>query len=147
MVGLSETVYLFSGVRAQLLYQGKPVPNTKVTREYTWKKKTTTETTMTDENGFFEFPTVTTEYVYNLTEEINRQNMYADYQGKTIRFWKSTGLANEEYAEFGGKPENMTCELSIDFDFDRKSIRTKGALIGTLCSWQVTEADGSITQY
>lgn len=114
MLGIGKTC-VFSSVKAQLLMNGKPLSNVKVTRKWDWNSEKSDEST-TDENGFVTFPAVFESSASRLlpVEIVIAQSLSVQVDGEQKDFWISSKREPEENSEYGGKNIDITCELTDD---------------------------------
>lgn len=132
-----ESVYAFSGFSGQLLFKGEPASNAKITRRYELSKPNEYEdSTITDSEGRFSFESAIADYRKPLLDVhgfLARQQIFVEYQRETYQIWGGSKDAKEEYSEFKGKPQNLTCELTEE----PHMVDLRTSFIGTSCHWDV----------
>lgn len=128
-----EEVCVASGFEGRVLFKGKPAAGARIVRKFNWKnEKGQKEETIADEEGKFSFPSH-----FDILRRVipaqfvAYQDIFAFYQGKEYRIWRTGKLDKSEFSEFGGKPTNFRCELTEALrrvDLDR-------GFVGTNCYW------------
>lgn len=127
-----EDVVLFSGFEGKLTKDGKPLAGAKITRTYELYEKQE-DSTLTDENGYFSFPTITGKYSNKFMQQfVVRQKIYVESNNETQKIWFCGKLGRNEFFEFNGKPSNLTCELTDDI----RRVDLEAGFVGTLCTWK-----------
>ena len=129
------TVYPFSGFEGQLFYKGKPAAFAKVKRTYDWDDTLHEEEVTADEQGRFRFESVSVEIRESLAQFVSSQKINVEFNNLDIRIWSCGKIAEEEFGEFGGKPKNLTCELTDEW----KSMQLPDGIVGSICSWSTHE--------
>ena len=127
-------VCTFSSVRATVTYEGEPVKGAKVTRLTDWNTPSTDMTT-TNENGYFELPSLYERSISRVVLPIQfavSQVITVEYNGQSNEIWVNTKMKPEENSELGGIPINLKCELSNEM----KTYRVSGPILGTICTWE-----------
>lgn len=121
---------VFSEVAAQLVLNGEPLKNTKVTRQWEWHKRRSDEA-VTDAEGYVTFPAVYESSITRLlpAEIVIGQRLSVEVNNEVITFWQSSKRKAVENSEYGGLPFNMICELSDE----KILIEDYGSLIATMC--------------
>ena len=137
------TVYPFSGFEGQLLHNGEPAAFATVTRTYDWDGTLHEETIKADEEGRFSFESVSVEMRQGIAQFSSSQKIFVQYKNEKYQVWVCGKIAKQEFGEFGGKPKAMVCEVTAD----REVIALPSGGVGTSCSWEVIEDDGSIKKY
>lgn len=126
-------VVIFSPLKGQLTYEGKPLNNTRIKLWTAWKdKKGEVDYFETDTNGYFSIPRKT-DKIRNtpLSQLVIVQEIYVEYGGDEVLIWTNSKMDPAEYAELAGIPQNLVCELSSEL----QSIREDDVLIGIRCTW------------
>ncbi|MGH1485612.1 MAG: DUF6795 domain-containing protein [Cellvibrionaceae bacterium] len=134
----SEPAYPFSGFSGQLFFKGEPAAQAKVTRIYELesKKGPQQDIVVTDEKGEFSFESVLLRYrnpVLGAFEFLSHQDVIVEYNGEEYQIWGGSKFNKDEYAEFGGKPNNFRCELIEDI----RRVEIGKGVYGTNCHWVV----------
>ena len=124
---------VFSEVKAQLTLNGETLSGTKVIRRWEWNELKE-ESTVTDENGNFEFPSVFERSLSRMlpVELVIAQGLYVVIDGEEKKIWSNSKREPEENAEFGGKPIALMCELTNELEI----YRDFGSRMRTLCTWE-----------
>ncbi len=135
----AEPAYPFSGFSGQLLFEGKPASNTKIIRQYQLQSKPGLheDIAMTDKEGLFSFESILIQHrtpVLSSHDFLSHQEIFVEYQNKQYQIWGGAKSELGEYTEFGGKPKNLTCELTEE---PRKVTNEVASFIGTSCHWEV----------
>lgn len=126
-------VCTFSSIKAKVTLNGQPAIGAKVTRLTDWKKPLE-DTTVTDQNGYFEFPALYERSIGQKVLPIQfavSQVVTIDYQGNSYEIWVTTKMSTEENSELDGISLDLTCELSNEM----KTYRVSGPILGTICTW------------
>lgn len=110
---------LFSGVKGQVLLNGKPVGGAAVEREFewAWKSEKGRDTTLTDADGRFSMAPITrSSFLGSLLphEPVVRQVITIDHGGKRYKAWATFKRDYDENGELDGKPIVMTCRLDTE---------------------------------
>ncbi len=135
-VGLfnADKVCLFSAFEGQLFNDGKALANVTITRTADYGGKTYTDTATTNSDGVFRFDARWGESrLGDLVQFVSHQAMFVEYQGDRQQIWGGGKSSPEEYAEFGGKPDNLTCDLQNPLQRSDKT----DSMIGGLCRWDI----------
>lgn len=123
---------VFSEVRARLTLNGEPVRNATVIRRWEWKEPRE-DRTVTDREGYFEFPAVYESSVTRMLpiEIVIGQEIYVVLDDKEEKIWVHAKQSPDENSELKGRPIRISCELS-------DPMKTHGSfgLLQTLCSWE-----------
>lgn len=124
---------LFSPLEGHLLFNGKPASNAKITLWIKWKDiKGDFFHFKADENGYFSIPEKKSYYKENpLAQIVITQEITVEYNNETYLIWTLSKTSTLIYEEFGGKPDNLKCELLDDLE----ATRTNNILMGTNCKW------------
>lgn len=126
-------VCTFSSIKAKVTLNGEPVVGAKVTRLTDWKKPST-DTTITDENGYFELPALFERSIGQTVLPIQfavSQVVTIDFKENSYEIWVTTKMKTEENSELDGIALDLTCELSNKM----KTYRVSGPILGTVCTW------------
>jgi len=129
------TKVIFSKVHGVVLNQGNPVANATVTRYFNfgWTDEERTESTKTNNDGSFEFPIIKR---FSLATSVLphepsvSQIIKIHHDGKEYIAWHLNKRNYEENGELGGKPINLTCELTKEPTTDSKT------LVSGICTFQ-----------
>lgn len=132
--GEKKEVILFSPLEGQLTFQGVPLPNTKIKLHISWKDQVGEDFYyITDEKGFFKIPQHKSEYKEDpLAQLVIRQELTVIHNGITYSIWTRSKKEPAEFTELGGKPVELTCELTNELTVIR-GIRSLGS---TVCTWK-----------
>lgn len=124
---------VFSEVKVQLTKEGVPLKNTKVIRRWEWNNLQE-ESTVTDENGYFEFPAVFEKSLSRLlpVELVIAQGLYVVEGAEEKKIWSNSKREPEENAEFQGDAINLICEITNEL----KIYKDFGSRMRTLCTWK-----------
>ncbi len=127
-------VCLFSKISGVITLNGKPAAGAKLVRTAD-RDGTKTDETVTDENGFFEFPAMFERTItkHLPMEFVASQEILVHYEGKEYEMWSGVKRKREENSESRGKPLDVKCELSNEM----KRIKVNGSPISSLCTWDV----------
>ncbi|MGH1485611.1 MAG: DUF6795 domain-containing protein [Cellvibrionaceae bacterium] len=133
-----ELAYPFSGFSGQLLFNGEPAANAKITRVYELesKKELQKDEVVADQQGRFSFDAITVQYrtpVLGAFEFLSHQDVIVEYKGEEYQIWGGGKFNKDEYAEFGGKPNNFRCELTEDI----RRVEIEKGVYGTNCHWDI----------
>ena len=132
-----EKVVLFSPMKGTITFKNKAASGAKIERKVSWKDQTgETDTTVSDENGEFEL-TILEETVKlsKISQFVVSQEISVYYHGEKFLIWTMGKSSKNIYGELGGKPVNLTCELT-DEDMPH---RFDDALLMTVCKWDSIE--------
>lgn len=124
-------VYPFSGFDGVIVYQGTPLKHTTVKRTYDWNGTIHEDITQTDENGRFHFSSVAIEARESLSQFVSSQSIFIYHEDNEIQIWSCGKILEDEFGEFGGKPENFTCDLGGEW----QAVRLPYGIAGSLCNW------------
>ena len=124
---------VFSEVKVRLTKNGKPLINTKVIRRWEWNKMQQ-DSTVTDENGYFEFPAIFEKSLSRMlpVELVIAQGLYVIEQEGEKKIWSNSKREPEENAEFQGRSITLICELTNELEI----YRDFGSRMRTLCTWE-----------
>lgn len=130
-------VVLFSPMEGKITYQGKPAAGAKIKLWTAWKDHTgETETYQTDDQGNFSIPVKTMTYKENpLVQLVIKQRLTVFFEGQEFVIWEFSKMEEAAFTELGGRPINLTCELTNE----EKTVRGNGSLGGTSCTWESLE--------
>ena len=108
-------VCLFSKISGVVTLNGKPVVNAQLTRTASLSKNRT-DTARTDENGYFEMPSVFERTITKFLpqEFVAKQVIEVNYDNHQYDIWSGVKRTPEENAESKGQPLQVSCELSSD---------------------------------
>ena len=122
--GQEVEAVLFSPLEGKITYQGKPAAGAKIKLWVAWKdEEGETESYQTDDQGNFSIPKKTMTYKRNpLAQLVIKQRLTVFFEGKEFDIWEFSKMEEAIYTELGGRPENLTCELTNDEKTDRKSV-------------------------
>ena len=128
---------LFSPMEGKITYQGKPAAVAKLKLWTAWKDKTgETEFYYADEHGVFSIPKKTMTYQRNpLAQLVIKQRITVYFEGQEFIMWEFSKKEEAEFTELGGKPINLTCELTDD----ERTVRGNRSLGGTNCIWDALD--------
>src|SRR5690554_3551266 len=103
---------VFSEVKARLMFNGEPLRNMKVIRQWEWHKRRSDES-MTDNDGYVTFPAVYESSVTRLlpAEIVIGQQLSVVVGDQETIFWSNVKVEPEENSEYGGSKFNLACEL------------------------------------
>lgn len=106
-------VCVFSKVEARLTLDGKPVSDVKVKRAWSWNGYES-DTTVTDDNGYFSFPAVYVRSIQPLLPiEISiSQQLSTEHAGEDYTLWRGVKRDRAEHSELDGEPFKISCDLS-----------------------------------
>lgn len=124
---------LFSPLEGQLTFNGKPASGAKIKLWFAWKdQEGETKLFTADEDGYFSIPKQTAIYEENPLFQISiGQMVTVDFNGQEYLIWKGGKSTTHLYGELGGRPRNLTCELTKE-DMDA---HLEHALLETSCEW------------
>jgi hypothetical protein len=128
---------LFSPLEGQVTFNGKPAAGAKLKLWLAWKDQAGgTEVFYADQNGYFSIPKKVVQYRQNPLAQISiGQTVTAEYQGRDYLIWKGGKSSTHLYGELGGKPIQVTCELTED----EMQPFLEHALVETICQWKSLE--------
>lgn len=140
--GEKKEAVLFSPLEGKLTFNGKPAAGAKLKLWLAWKdQEGESEYFSVDDNGFFSIPKRTVTYKENPLAQMSIGQMATvEFNGENYLIWRGGKSNTHIYGELGGRPENVTCELTkeeLDAHLDH-------ALIKTRCVWKSlnTEMEG-----
>lgn len=124
---------LFSPLEGHLTFQGKPAAGATLLLWTAWKDKTgETDAFTANNDGYFSIPAKIVTYQQNPLSQFSvGQRMTVTYQGKEYLIWRGGKSNTHLYGELGGRPQDLTCELTNP---DMEA-HVEYALIETLCKW------------
>jgi hypothetical protein len=127
-------VCLFSSISGVITLNGKPAAGAKLIRTAD-RDGVKTDETVTDKNGFFEFPAMFERTItkHLPMEFVASQKIVAHYDGKEYKIWSGVKRKKEENVESRGKPLVVSCELNSEI----KYIDIGATFIHSLCIWDV----------
>lgn len=137
---LQNDMCLFSSFTCHITLNGEPVKGAKIIRKVDVKNEDNgkfSDEALTDSQGNFSFPTMTAPFkTPALAELMIVQDMYVHYENKEYYIWTHTKMNAEEFADFGGTPENITCELTNQM----KGRKLDLAIVVVSClSWDINK--------
>ena len=102
-----------------------------------WKdKEGQTKHYIVGENGEFNIPKKTVMYNANpLTQLLIKQKLTVFFEDQEFDIWTLSKMEEAAFTELGGKPINLTCELTND----ERTVRGNRSLGGTKCTWESLE--------
>lgn len=131
-----KKVCLFSGFTGQITFEGKPLPNVRVKRSYSFENKHTEEETTTDDQGYFTFESAWAKTrAPFIAQFVVEQHIYVYYQETEYQVWSAGKLLENEFGEFGEGVERLksfSCELTEEI----RSLRLRPGLALTNCRWE-----------
>ena len=124
---------LFSPLEGKITYESKPASGAVLKLWIAWKDQDgETKNFNTDENGNFSIPIQTIEYRSSPLAQISiAQIITVEYNGSEYEIWKAGKSSTNLYAELGGRPENLVCELTKE----EMDTHLDNSLLETLCVW------------
>lgn len=135
--GKTEKVVLFSPINGRLTFQGKPASGAKIIRWVAWKDKIGVEDIFyADENGNFQLPLKSENLrITGLAQLVVHQKIEVAFNGTEYQIWGNGKMEKELFTEFGGEPQNLSCELTQEPD----RVDTKTGWVVTSCIWDLKE--------
>ena len=133
----TEKYVVSSPLKGMLVKDGKPLPNTKITRYLSWTgfEGERTDTFFTDEKGLFLIPAYEEKLrLGTLTQFYGNMLLVAEYKGAEIEIWSSSKFNAEIYSETDGPLNELVC----DVDTLEAGIEMKYSTINTKCRWNNT---------
>ena len=132
-----EKVVLFSPMKGVITYKNKAASGAKIERHISWKDQTgETDTTVTNDNGEFDLSLlVETAKLSKISQFVVSQELSVHYHGEKFIIWTMGKSSKDIYGELGGKPVNLTCELTDE----ELPHRFDDALLMTVCKWDSIE--------
>lgn len=133
-------VCLFSAMSGTITLDGKPVVNAKLVRTAD-RDGAKTDETMTDENGYFQFPAMFERTITKFLpqEFVVSQKVVLYFDEQEYEIWWGIKRKPEENIESRGKPLVVNCELSNS----NASVMIDASSFHGLCRWDV-ESDKPI---
>ncbi len=128
-----KEVVLSSPFEARITFQGKPAVGARIKRVIKWQSDIGEEDyTETDEQGYFSLPAVKDNWRQLLPAEfVVYQDVIVDFDGKEYKIWIHSKREEQEWAELGGQPVSMRCELTDEI----RRVEVERGLLGTSCHW------------
>lgn len=128
---------LFSPLRGQLTFEGKPASGAKINLWIKWKdSKGETFSYTADEDGNFSIPQHTATYKQSaIAQLVIVQKITVEHRNDTFEIWNLSKMEPEAFTELGGKPTNVVCELTSEL----ATVRGNGSLGGVACKWESME--------
>ncbi len=132
-----EEVVLFSPMEGVLTHNGQPLSGVRLERIINWDgDRESSESIETDENGTFSFDELRDEVeVSPLSVFVVNQYIYAYHEDKKVKIWVKAKRGKGLYAELGGKPTNLRCEITDPF----VRVELPAGPLGTPCKWDSIE--------
>lgn len=139
--GKEVEAVLFSPLEGKITYKGRPASGAKIKLWTAWKDKTgETEFYHADDQGNFSIPQKNMTYKSNpLVQLVIKQRLTVFFKDQEIDIWEFSKMEKAPFTELGGRPVNLTCELTND----ERTVRGDGSLGGTRCVWDVLEKGGN----
>ena len=127
-------VVLFSPLAGQLTFNGEPASGAKIKLWLAWKdKEGEIRTFSSDRNGYFSIPSQEVLHQENPLFQISiGQTITVEFNRQEYLIWRGGKSTTTLYGELGGRPQNLTCELTEE----DMHVHLDHALIETLCKWQ-----------
>ena len=131
--GEKKEAVLFSPLEGKITFEGNPAAGAKINLWIKWKDKKGEHFGFTaDENGFFHIPQKVAIYKENpLAQIVITQEITVEYDNENYLIWTLSKSNTHQFGELGGKPSNLTCELTTE----EMDTHLEYALMGTLCKW------------
>lgn len=128
-----EDVYVFSALEGHLTYRGQPATGAKIIRHVAWKDtQGESDETHADDNGYFHFPSMQRKLRQVLPAQfVAHQSIFVVYRGERTQIWGTGKLGREEYAEWGRKPDNFSCEITDE----PRRVDVEYGFVFTSCTW------------
>lgn len=128
-MAFARTLTLFSDVSGSVIQNGKPVAGAEIERRYHWhwKDQQTSETTVTDAQGRFQFPAATASSFFGSLiphEPVVQQTILIRSGGTEYRAWKYTKHNYEANGEVG-RALRLRCELGSEDAYHLVDQKTK----------------------
>ena len=125
-------VCVFSQIEGRLTRDGEALHNTTVIRRWEWNSMKE-DSTITDENGYFEFPSVYERSISRFmpVELVIGQGLYVVESGGETQIWSNSKREPEENAELDGRPLKLVCEMTNEMALHEEF----SSLLLTLCVW------------
>ena len=127
-------VCLFSKMSGVIKLYGAPTAGVKLVRTVD-RAKPISDETITDKNGFFEFPAVFERTItkYLPQEFVVAQTIVAHHNNKEYKLWSGVKRSEEENSESKGNSLIVQCELNSEENY----LKVNGSPIFSLCTWDV----------
>ena len=137
--GEKKEAVLFSPLEGKLTLNGKSASGAKITLWLAWKdKEGEYHHFSADEAGHFSIPAQIAIYKESPLLQISiGQTITVDYEGREYLIWRAGKTTTTLYGELGGRPKNVTCELSDP----EMNPYLEHALLETLCKWEKLDMD------
>lgn len=134
----TQELVICSEMQGKLTFQGKPAAGAKIVRWSAWKDHDgESETFYADEHGNFLLPEKRDIHKKGpldfLAQFVGKQMITVTYKGTDYEIWYTSKLVPEKYAEYGGTPTNLRCELTDE----QEILRTDDILGGVSCKWDL----------
>lgn len=110
-------MYLFSAVSGQVLLEGKPLADVKVSRAYfwPWREQKYADFCYTDDRGCFAFEAITASSVMaNISEHqaLVDQKIVVHHDDEIYEVWVGQKHSYKDLAEFKRQPAWLVCDLN-----------------------------------
>lgn len=130
-----EEIVVFSGMDGQIVFNGEPVPNAKVTLYLKWKdQQGETHIVNSDDNGFFSLSERKDLHNFNtFSKLVIVQQITITYMDNDYLVWNLSKFSTGLFDEFDGSaPKNLICELTSEPHTEplKRMIRS------TSCKWE-----------
>lgn len=131
--GEKKEAVLFSTLEGQLTLNGAPAAGAKIKLWIKWKDAEGEYFDYTaDEKGYFLIPEKSATYKESaIAQIVITQEITVNYEHTEYLIWTLSKTSTHRYGELGGRPENLTCEISNDLE----PIRSNDILMATNCRW------------
>lgn len=109
--------FLFSEVQGRVLWEGQPVANAIIEREYHWhwKDERGKDSATSNQKGEFHFPEITGVSISGLLiphEPMIKQTLTIHHENKIYKAWAFDKGNYERFGELKGRPLILQCDLS-----------------------------------
>ncbi len=127
---------LVSPMEGQLLFEGEPASEAKITLWTKWKNPEGEFFTYTaDKNGYFKIPEQRDFYkVSALAQIVITQEITVEYKNRKYLIWTLSKTSTHQFGELGGEPSQLKCELTNEIE----PYLTDDVSLGTTCQWKLT---------
>lgn len=128
---------LFSPLQGKLTFEGKPASGAKINLWIKWKdSEGETFSYIADEDGIFSIPIHTATYSQRaIAQLVITQIITVEYRNNSFEVWNLSKMDPGIFKELGGKPTNLTCEITSELI----AISGNGLLGGVACKWESIE--------
>lgn len=130
-------VVLFSAMSGVLTFNGELAAGASLTRSVKWDDSDgITETLEVTEDGKFSFETLSAQLKLSpLNKLVIKQRLVAIYKNNEYDIWIMGKIDKSQSTELGGKPINLSCELTDPIT----RVESLAGLLGTSCKWDWIE--------